>query len=112
MTKASELAVLDEAIAQLGPHSYLGPWLKSVRAEVDANIRSDFAPTMLPSEARARAKDIEQAAKDRAQEIIDQAEKTATARRKETDDYCTRTVLTLRRTLEKAVADLGGRPAL
>ena len=109
MTKASELAVLDGAIAQLGPHSYLGPWLTSVRAEVVANIASDIAPTMLPSEAHARARDIEQAAKDRAQDIIGHAEKTAHQRRKETDEHITRTVMQARAVMEKCLRDLGGR---
>jgi hypothetical protein len=44
MTKDEELAVLDAAISKLGPNSYIGPWLQSVRGEVEQSIRSDITP--------------------------------------------------------------------
>ena len=66
MTKASELRVLDKAIAELGTDSYLGPWLASVRANVDADMRSDFVPMLLPRDAENMAAEIVKAAKDEA----------------------------------------------
>ena len=43
-TKAQELAILDATIAQLGPFSYLGPWLTQVRAELEGHLRADHFP--------------------------------------------------------------------
>lgn len=45
MTKSQELSILDEAISKLGTGSYLGPWLREVRDEVESMIRSDIFPT-------------------------------------------------------------------
>jgi len=45
MTKSQELSILDEAISKLGTGSYLGPWLREVRDEVEGMIRSDIFPT-------------------------------------------------------------------
>jgi hypothetical protein len=59
MLKAEELGILDRAIAQLGRDSYLGPWLASVRDEVERDIRSDFSPMSdLPRAAYARGATI------------------------------------------------------
>jgi hypothetical protein len=44
MTKQQEIEILEKAIAQLGPDSYLGPWLSDIKAEVQTSIRSDFFP--------------------------------------------------------------------
>ena len=68
MTKANELSVLDAAIEKLGAASYLGPWLASVRAEVERDVRSDLQPMYLPSAALKDAVDIIQAAGDVAAE--------------------------------------------
>ena len=51
MTKNDELTLLDQTIAKLGPDSYLGPWLQAVRADVEAAIRSDYFPAIVPSDA-------------------------------------------------------------
>jgi hypothetical protein len=45
MTKSQELSILDEAISKLGTDSYLGPWLRSVRDEVEGMVKSDIFPT-------------------------------------------------------------------
>jgi cell division septum initiation protein DivIVA len=73
ITKAQELAILDDAIQAFGPHSYLGPWLSSVRAEVESNLRADYVPTMLPSEALTAARAILATAEQQAAGIIDKA---------------------------------------
>jgi hypothetical protein len=51
LLKRQELEILDRAIADLGPQSYLGPWLVTVRGEVESRIASDLEPAMLPHEA-------------------------------------------------------------
>lgn len=51
-TKAQELAILDRAIDLLGPSSYLGPFFRQVRAEVEQAIRNDFFPVISLDDAR------------------------------------------------------------
>jgi cell division septum initiation protein DivIVA len=73
ITKAQELAILDDAIQAFGPHSYLGPWLASVRAEVESSLRADYLPELLPSQALATARAILATAEQQAAAIIDKA---------------------------------------
>lgn len=70
MTKQQEILRLNATIKALGPDSYLGPWLATVRAEVESNIRSDMFPTILPSEIKAQAD-------NEAKNIIERAEQKA-----------------------------------
>jgi cell division septum initiation protein DivIVA len=77
MTKAQELAVLDKAIAELGQASYLGPWLASVRHDVERSIRGDIGPALLPSEATVAAHEIIGAARVDAVTIVERARKDA-----------------------------------
>lgn len=44
MTKAQELAILDKAIAALGADTYCGPWLATIRFEVEQSLRCDIFP--------------------------------------------------------------------
>lgn len=89
MLKREELAILDRAIAELGAQSYLGPWLSSVRAEVEASIVSDLEPAMLPAEAYARA-----------QQTIATAAAECTRRREETDRHTVKTIEEVRARIE------------
>jgi hypothetical protein len=71
MTKQAELAILDKAITALGTESYLGPYLASVRAEIERDITSDFMPmAILPRQAMQEALQIVADAKTRAEELI------------------------------------------
>jgi hypothetical protein len=54
MTKQEEIQILTRAAAELGPDSYLGPWLTSILGELERDIRSDILPTIMLAEARAR----------------------------------------------------------
>ena len=59
MTKDAEIKMLDAAIAQFGPQSYLGPWLAEHRESIVTDIRNDFQPTApMPAEARRLAAQI------------------------------------------------------
>jgi len=73
LTKAQELAILDRTIAELGDRTYLGPWLASVRAEVESSLRADYLPELLPSAALATARGILATAEQQAAAIIDKA---------------------------------------
>lgn len=80
MTKDQELAIIDQTIAQLGARSYLGPWLASIRPELEASIRSDFNPApYLPAEAERRGRVILADAETRAEQIITTARQTIAA---------------------------------
>jgi hypothetical protein len=69
MLKADELAIIDRAAADLGPDSYLGPWLRSIRAELASSLRSDLSP----------APDLPDAAYRKAEAIIARAHDSADA---------------------------------
>ncbi|CAB4162134.1 hypothetical protein UFOVP783_19 [uncultured Caudovirales phage] len=51
MNKQAELHILDHTIKSLGWDSYLGPWLSSVRDEVERDITSDFLPALTLADA-------------------------------------------------------------
>lgn len=60
MTKNQELEILDKTIAALGADTYCGPWLATIRFEVEQSLRSDIFPDFSLREARiecARLKD-------------------------------------------------------
>jgi cell division septum initiation protein DivIVA len=79
-TKARELGILDRAIAELGPNSYLAPWLSSQRAAIETDLRCDHFPTVYTfAEYRAEACRIREAAEFAGQEIRQAAERQAAA---------------------------------
>lgn len=77
MTKRAEIEILRNAITALGTDSYLGPWLASVVAEVEAQIRSDYFPTNTMVESTEKARLVIEGATLGAVKII--ADATATA---------------------------------
>jgi hypothetical protein len=88
MTKAHEVALLDQMIAAFGPNSYLGPWLAENRASIVADIASDNpVDVILPSEAKRMAHDIIAEADARAKAIIDAAASAAGTVRHTIDEY-------------------------
>jgi cell division septum initiation protein DivIVA len=59
MTKQRELEILDQAIAHLGPDSYLGPWLSGARLDIATDIGNDFPICAdFPRQARKEAQRI------------------------------------------------------
>ena len=79
MTKHEELAVLDAAISKLGPDSYIGPWLLSVRHEAEHSILSDLPPPASWHAHYASQERDRKFTENRAKEIIAEAEKKAAA---------------------------------
>ena len=75
-TKAEELKVLDVAVATLGPNSYLGPFLRQARAEVEQAIRSDIFPTISLDDARQQGERIIAEAQRQADLLVRQAQAT------------------------------------
>lgn len=54
MTKQQELEILRQAIATLGPDSYLGPWLSEQLPWIERDIRSDIQPLVTWADCRIR----------------------------------------------------------
>lgn len=81
MTKNDELLVLEDAINKLGRDSYLGPWLKEIKAELTRDIENDFFPCITlessVSLANKAAEDIIHSAKIEAGGIVRSARSEA-----------------------------------
>lgn len=77
MLKAHEMAVLDRAIGALGPDSYLGPWLASVRGDAEREMLSDhpvetFGPSLAAALVLQKARAVEQATREDALNRLNQ----------------------------------------
>jgi len=87
MTKQDELSILRNAIARLGPNSYLGPWLEDQLPWIESDMRSDIPPMSSYSQCRAvRAEELE----DNRKRIADM-ESQANVRIREHEERLSRT---------------------
>lgn len=104
LSKAEEIAVLEKAIAKLGPDSYLGPWLGEIKAQVESQIRSDFFPMITLADCAKDVQDTKDAAKLQAEKIIKDAQLEAAKIRIQSANQIDRAAGILRealRTVEK-----------
>ena len=89
ITKKEELAIITATIGKLGEKSYLGPWLLSVRHELEAMMRADSFPCISLTEAREDALQIVKEGEKRAVQIElsawNKAEERATLTERETE---------------------------
>lgn len=98
MTKQNEIDILSAAIKQLGPDSYLGPWLAQIKAGIVDLVKNNIFPDItlndaikscdsirlhaiadaegIIADARAKADKIEKAA-DRHRETVAEAIRAA-----------------------------------
>lgn len=76
-SKAEEIAALEGLANLLGPHSYLDPWLNSIRWEVEKDVRNDIFPTITLTEARTRVQTAIDDANDKASKIWEKADNEA-----------------------------------
>jgi len=81
ITKQQELAIISAAINKLGENSYLGPWLASIRHELEAMIRADVFPCISLAEAEADARRVEEDATRKGEAIEAAAFNRAETRR-------------------------------
>jgi len=96
LTKADELSALRLLAEQLGPHSYLGPWLQDALPYLSDSLRSDIYPIsarqlhqqatadrvlglMTMQQAQIEARELLDSARDKADVLLQQA--TADAER-------------------------------
>jgi cell division septum initiation protein DivIVA len=103
MTKAQEIDIIQDAIQKLGDDSYIGPWLKSVVAEVEQSIRSDFFPTILPSETQKQCAEMRKEASQHAKHTIELAEAKRSEIVKDAETKAEIIRINIRRDLEKAL---------
>lgn len=103
MTKQDEINVLCDAIEKLGDDSYLAPWLKSVIHEVEHSIRSDYFPSIIPSETARQCAEIKREATEHATNIVAQAEAKRSEIVKDTENKAEHIRINLRRDLQKAL---------
>jgi hypothetical protein len=89
ITKSEELEIITATIGQLGEKSYLGPWLVSIRHELEAMMRADSFPCISLSEAREDALKIVKEGEKQADLIkvaaLQRAEERATLTERETE---------------------------
>ena len=81
-TKDQELAALQQLAADMGPNSYLGPWLMDAYPWLADQLRSDY----MPQRARAMAEEaarVRAAAYDTAAAIRKEAREQAAADREQ-----------------------------
>jgi len=74
MSKDEELAVIDAAIKKIGSNSYLGPWLRDIRPELERTLRCDIEPQFAMSHYRHLAGQILSSARDQADRLKSQAD--------------------------------------
>jgi cell division septum initiation protein DivIVA len=96
LTKADELSALRRLAEQLGPHSYLGPWLQDALPYLSDSLRSDIHPIsalqlhqqatadrvlglMTMQQAQTEARELRDSAREKADVLLQQA--TADAER-------------------------------
>jgi hypothetical protein len=80
ITKKEELEIITATIGQLGEKSYLGPWLLSVRHELEAMMRADCFPCISLSEAKEDALKIVKEGEQKAEQIVIGAKQKAEKR--------------------------------
>jgi len=90
LTKADELSALRRLAEQLGPHSYLGPWLQDALPYLSDSLRSDIHPIsarqlhqqatadrvlglMTKQQAQTEARELLDSARDKADVLLQQA---------------------------------------
>ncbi len=79
MTKAEEIKLLEETIKKFGQDSYLGPFLREIRNELESNIRSDIFPSITMAEAAKGVAQILDSAETKAKGIVAKAQQEADA---------------------------------
>lgn len=107
MTKAREIEILDATAAQLGPHSYLGPWLTDSRSSIVADIANDVCIDVpMPGAARREALAILEDARRQAAQIVKDATEQATLLVEKARKDASETRAYARRALEEAARRL------
>lgn len=103
MTKKQEIVRLDSLIQSLGSDSYLGPWLKSVKGEVEQMITSDLFPDVKLSDTIQAVAKLRKDTKEDCERMVQRARVEAEAIKKEADEYRANSRAQIRRELENLI---------
>jgi hypothetical protein len=102
-TKSEELQIIKETSAKLGKDSYLGPWLESVAAELEALMRADCFPCVNLTESEHHAQRIISRAENKAEVIERNAKARAEERERAAEMHVSRLVREAKSSLERAI---------
>ncbi len=83
ITKKEELEIITETIGKLGEKSYLGPWLSSIRFELESAIRSDLVPEISLRDTRDQCERLIADANRQAVSMLARAENQVAEKEKE-----------------------------
>ena len=89
-TKAQEMAILQRTITELGPDTYLGPWLKSLLAELERDLRCDLFPMQTLAQAKAESHALLEQTRTTCTELKTATTQECDALRTKTAAHCTR----------------------
>lgn len=92
MTKQQELDILKSTIQQLGPDSYIGPWLAEQLPGIERDIRSDIRPLVTWADCRERSAAELATARETAAEIRKTTTEELTRARQEAKSYRDQTI--------------------
>jgi cell division septum initiation protein DivIVA len=107
MTKSREIELLDAFIRQLGPDSYLGPWLTESRDQIVTDIRNDFCISApMPGAAQAIAVKVLNDAGTEAEALVARAKEQAATIIERANDERDRTVERVERYLDRIANDV------
>ena len=106
MTKQDELETLRKTAEKLGANSYCGPWLLDQIPQIEQDLRSDFFPQITWAESR-RIQDQHIAnAKSQAEFMLKQAKDKAERMIQDAEKHSKQVRAALIRDIEKAISSL------
>lgn len=108
MTKKQEIAHFNAFIKTLGPDSYIGPWLQSVKGNVELMIQSDLFPDILPSQTAEIIRKQREEADNDCKGKIERATKEAEKIMKDAHTRASEIKFLAKRRLEEAIKDIDG----
>ena len=106
MTKQDEIETLRKTAEKLGANSYCGPWLLDQLPQIEQDIRSDYFPQITWAESR-RIQDQHIAnAKAQAEFMLKQAKEKAERMIQDAEKHSKQVRASLIRDMEKVIASL------
>lgn len=106
MNKQQEIETLRKAGETLGENSYCGPWLLDQLPQIEQDIRSDYFPQITWAESRRIQEQHIASAKTQAEFLLKQAKEKADRIIQDAEKVSQQTRARLMRDLEKAIASL------
>ncbi|MFZ9455759.1 MAG: hypothetical protein ACO27Q_11080 [Bacteroidia bacterium] len=106
MTKNDELETLRKTAEKLGANSYCGPWLLDQLPQIEQDIRSDYFPQITWAESRRIQEQHIANAKTQAEFMLKQAKDKAERMIQDAEKHSAQVRASLIRDIEKVIASL------